>query len=119
MDSSKAVIPDIRHRAIFHSSFGCFIVEKVFGTNITNSAGKQISVRDVAEDHIMEDLGFIPTVEKYFATMQIEQWMGGKSKKIRKVMDFNEVDSSINDKVFDRQEWLEKLPKVDTNNYVD
>lgn len=40
MDSSKAHMPDQRHRAILHSSFGIFITEKVFGTYMFNSKGK-------------------------------------------------------------------------------
>ena len=31
MDSSKAAFPDNRHRAIFHHSFGIFLLEKIFG----------------------------------------------------------------------------------------
>lgn len=50
MDSSKSVIPDVRHRAIFHSAFGCFIVEQMFGKVRTNSQGKEYSPRDVAEE---------------------------------------------------------------------
>lgn len=90
MDSSKAHIADVRHRALFHSTFGCFIVEKVFGTVLTNSDGKEYSVRDVAEDHILEDLGRIPTVFEYFEGMPIQQWMGGQSKSIRRVMEFEQ-----------------------------
>jgi hypothetical protein len=85
MDSSKAHIPDVRHRAIFHSSLGCYIVEKVFGVVRINSAGKEYSVRDVAEDHIIEDLGYIPTVQDYFQNMTIQPWMGGRSKKTKKI----------------------------------
>ncbi len=81
MDSTKAAVPDVRHRCVLHSSFGCFIVEKVFGTNITNSDGKLVSVRDVAEDHIMEDLQFIPSLDKWLEGMPIEKWMGGPAKK--------------------------------------
>lgn len=32
IDSSKAHFPDMRHRAILHSSFGIYITEQVFGT---------------------------------------------------------------------------------------
>ena len=32
MDSSKSVVADNRHRAIFHHSFGTFVMEKLFGT---------------------------------------------------------------------------------------
>jgi hypothetical protein len=85
MDSSKAAVPDVRHRAVFHSAFGIFVVEQVFGTFITNSAGKQVSVRDIAEDHVIEDLGTIPTLEQWFVNMPIEGWMGGKSRKVRRI----------------------------------
>lgn len=81
MDSSKASLPDVRHRAVLHSSFGIFVTETVFGTFITNSDGKQVSVRDIAEDHVREDLGFIPTVERWLSTMKIEDWMLGPVKK--------------------------------------
>lgn len=80
MDSSKSSLADVRHRALFHSSFGIFMVEKMLGTTITNSDGKQISVRDVAEQHVMEDIGFIPTVEQWFRNMKIEPWMHSNTR---------------------------------------
>lgn len=84
-DSSKATLPDIRHRALLHSSFGIFLLERVFGTTITNSEGKQVSVRDLGEDHVIEDMGFIPTVEKWLGNMTIQHWMfGSRRGKITK-----------------------------------
>ena len=83
MDCSKATIADVRHRAVFHSAFGFFIIEQIFGHTMKNSDGREFSVRDVAEDHILEDLGFIPTVEKWLANTPIENWMGGPSRKTR------------------------------------
>lgn len=88
MDSSKAHIPDVRHRVLFHSSFGCFIVEKFFGTVRKNSEGKEYSTRDVAEDHCIEDLGFIPTVAAYMTNWHIADWMGGPKKVTRRALDF-------------------------------
>ena len=82
MDSSKAVVPDMRHRAIFHSAFGCFIVEKVFGTTIVNSDGDDVSTRDIAEEHILEDLGRIPTLQDWLNEMQFQEWM--MSPELRK-----------------------------------
>lgn len=77
MDSSKAHIADVRHRAILHSSFGCFIVEEVFGVRATNSEGGTYSPRDVAEDHVMEDLGRIPSVQDWLGPLPLAKWMGG------------------------------------------
>ena len=82
MDSSKSVVPDMRHRAIFHSAFGCFIVEKVFGITIKNSDGEEVSTRDIAEEHILEDLGRIPTLQDWLNEMQFQDWM--MSPELRK-----------------------------------
>jgi hypothetical protein len=83
IDSSKAAVPDVRHRAILHSAFGCYVVEQVFGTYIKNSDGKDVSVRDIAEEHIIQDLGFIPTLEKYLNNMEVQEWMSGTRKRER------------------------------------
>lgn len=85
LDSSKAVLPDIRHRAIFHNSLGPFVAEKIFGTLLTNSDGKQVCVRDIAEDHIIEDIGFIPTIERWLKQVKIEPWMAGGVSRYKKL----------------------------------
>lgn len=84
IDSSKQAVADVRHRTILHSAFGCFIVERVFGRTRVNSDGKTYSPRDVAEDHIIQDLGFIPTMENYLTNMEIQPWMSGTMKRNRK-----------------------------------
>jgi hypothetical protein len=84
MDCTKMSLPDVRHRMVLHNSVGCFIAERVFGHTIVNSDGKTVHVRDVAEAHVIEDLGFIPTLEKCFSGMKIEQWMGGKVSRYAK-----------------------------------
>jgi hypothetical protein len=55
-------------------------VEKVFGTTRRNSEGKLYSPRDVAEQHILEDLGTIPSLGDWLKNTPIEKWMGGRSK---------------------------------------
>ncbi len=47
IDSSKQCMGDMRHRSLLHSTFGCFLVEKVFGTTMTNSEGKIVCIRDI------------------------------------------------------------------------
>lgn len=77
MDSSKSVFPDNRHRALTHNSWFIFVVERVFGHNITNSDGKKVSVRDICEQHILEDFGnkYIPTAQDYLEGMEFKDWM--------------------------------------------
>jgi hypothetical protein len=80
IDSSKTHMADIRHRSILHSSFGILIAEKVFGATIINMEGKKICVREIVIDHILQDLGFIPTVEQYLNNMTLQNWMSGTEK---------------------------------------
>jgi hypothetical protein len=97
IDSSKQCLADARHRALLHSTFGCFLVEKVFGHIITNSNGKKISTRDIAEDHISEDMGFIPTVEKWLKHMTLEPWMENGiriSKHTKTIINFVEKENT-------------------------
>ena len=82
MDSTKSCVADVRHRAIFHSAFGVFIVEKIFGHNIVNSDGRLVSVRDIAEKHIIEDLGTIPTMQDWFKELPIRPWMSRPNKEV-------------------------------------
>jgi hypothetical protein len=93
MDSSKAAMADVRHRAVFHSAFGIFIVERVFGTTRTNSIGKVYSVRDIAEQHVQEDLGFIPSLEHWFKNTPIEDWMMGRNKGVASTKKFIPMDT--------------------------
>lgn len=80
-DQSKAAYPDMRHRAILHHSLGIFIVEQMFGTTLTNSDGKIVQVRDVAEQHVIDDMGRIPTVQDYLEGMPFYKWLGGRKTK--------------------------------------
>lgn len=87
-DSSKIAYAKIQHRAIIHNTFGIFIVEKIFGSIIKNSDGKVISVRDIAEDHVIDDLGFIPTVADWVDNIPMADWMiGGRRKPSNSTID--------------------------------
>jgi uncharacterized protein related to proFAR isomerase len=81
IDSSKSSHATVKHRAVFHSAFWIYLIERIFGATFSNSDGKTISVRDVAEDHVIEDLGRIPSLDEYLNAMKIEPWMGGPSRK--------------------------------------
>ncbi|HUQ69133.1 MAG TPA: hypothetical protein VM165_06410 [Planctomycetaceae bacterium] len=77
MDSTKGHCPDVRHRLLLHNSFGMLLAEQVFGPAITNSAQRRVFVRDIAAGHILDDLGFIPTVGECLAGLTPEPWMAG------------------------------------------
>lgn len=105
-DKSKAQRADPRHRALRHHAEGIFTCEEVFGTTITLSTcakcgetesehfefgdedlhvfkAKQIPVRLVGEQHVREDLGFIPTANMWLDGIPLEPWMN-RSRKLSK-----------------------------------
>jgi len=84
-DQTKSHFPDMRHRALLHSSFGIFLCEQMFGEGFTNSDGAHVSVRDVAEQHVIDDLGRIPTVQDYLVDMPFYPWLGGTKKQKVKI----------------------------------
>ena len=119
MDSSKSAHADNRHRVIFHSAFGAYLIQKIFGMDFDkmkqlqhkyqlpdefldelvelfkhnrqngvhwkNSDGKKVHVRDIAEQHILEDfrMRFIPSLSDYLQNMSLKGWMNnGISEKL-------------------------------------
>jgi hypothetical protein len=77
MDSSKAVLADNRHRALTHHSWFGFSVEQALGHTLTTSCGRVVSVRDLVEQHCLEDYSnkAIPTAADYLIELPLAQWM--------------------------------------------
>jgi hypothetical protein len=75
-DQSKAMWSDFRHRALRHHAEGIYMCEQIFGVTITLSTGRVIPVRWVGEQHVKEDLGFIPSIQDWFKHIKPERWMG-------------------------------------------
>ena len=82
LDGSKEIIGDFRHRALRHHAEGCFAAEALFGVTITTSAGRQVPVRLIAEQHILEDLGRIPSFADWVRAIKPEAWMGRVGTKL-------------------------------------
>lgn len=84
IDSSKKVLGDVRHRALYHHTLGVWLCQEVFGTTITvirDQGVIQVPVRLIAERHIIEDIGWLPTPADYIKNMPIEAWMSGSQRK--------------------------------------
>jgi hypothetical protein len=75
-DESKKIIADFRHRALRHHAEGIFMAETIFGLTITLSTGRVIPVRWIGEQHVREDLGFIPSFADWAKAIRPEPWMG-------------------------------------------
>src|SRR5262249_16026479 len=92
-DESKAHLPDVRHRALRHHSEGIFLCESLFGTTITNSAQRLVPVRTIAEQHINDDLGWIPTVKDWLVHLPLQPWMT-RTPRQRERMDVDLANES-------------------------
>lgn len=77
-DASKAHMADFRHRALRHHSEGIFMAERLFGTVIVTSTGRQVPTRFIGEQHVQEDLGRIPSVQDWLGNIAPEAWMLGE-----------------------------------------
>lgn len=80
IDSSKRVIGDVRHRSLYHHTMGVWLCQELFGRTITLSKGAhpvEVPVRLIAEQHILEDLGWLPSPADYIEGMPIAGWMSG------------------------------------------
>jgi hypothetical protein len=78
MDCHKGYIPDNRGRILTHTMFWVKeVMIPLYGTFIVNSDKKHVSVKDICEQHILEDYKnkFIPTPQDFIQEMEFKQWM--------------------------------------------
>lgn len=87
IDSTKMAHAEVTHRCVFHSAFGIYVIEEIFGRTLTNSDGREVHVRDVAEQHVLEDLGFIPSLSDWLREMPCQPWMAGRRSVPVKIVD--------------------------------
>jgi Domain of unknown function (DUF6915) len=85
IDSSKKILGDVRHRSVYHHTEGVWLCQKIFGRvlMIPRQDGRytHVPVRQIAERHIIEDIGWLPSPADYIKNMPIEAWMSGSQRK--------------------------------------
>ena len=62
------------------------MAETIFGPTLTLSTGRVIPTRWVGEQHVKEDLGFIPSFADWVKAIRPEPWMG-RSARIEALVD--------------------------------
>ena len=82
-DETKMFTGDWTHRALRHHSAGIQWAIERFGHTIKNSQGQKIPTKLLAEQHLIEDCGFIPTPKDYLCPLakSPERWMLKVGKK--------------------------------------
>jgi hypothetical protein len=81
-DKSKKITADFRHRALRHHAEGIFMAEVVFGSTIVLSTGRILPVKWIGEQHVREDLGFVPSFADWVKAIRPEPWMGHKTTQL-------------------------------------
>lgn len=95
MDHTKAHLADARHRLVLHNSWGIFLAEQVHGKVLTRASdGKEVPVRTVLEQHVLEDIGRIPTLEQCLASVTLEPWMYRNAEPLSTKHEFEERQES-------------------------
>jgi len=94
-DQTKAHIADVRHRAILHNAWGIFLLEHMYGTHFLNSEGKEVSVRDIGEQHVLDDLGRIPSLSECLAELPHQDWFGGPVKGHKQPLTPKELEEKL------------------------
>ena len=80
-DATKESFCDFRHRALRHHAEGIFECERIFGTTILNSEGKEVPVRYIGEQHVMEDCGGrVPSLADWLSRIEPAVWMARGSR---------------------------------------
>ena len=92
-DESKMISSDFRHRALRHHAEGIFMAERFFGPVMTISTGRIIPVRLIGEQHVHEDIGFIPGFADWIKAIRPEPWMG-RTTALHRLLDPFEVDAA-------------------------
>lgn len=80
MDRSRGSTSKILHRMLSHHTQGIADAIERFGDTITNSNGRKVPVSLLAEQHIREDLGFVPTLDHYIELLRCPRWASKPAK---------------------------------------
>lgn len=113
LDSSKGIIADNRHRSATHNSwFLSNILERIKFSNscevtgdnrfpmIKNSENRMVSVRDIGEQHVLEDFAgkFIPSAQDFLGEMRYLDWMQngkGVPPSFKRIVESNKEHQKI------------------------
>lgn len=74
MDRGRTGTNRLLHRMLAHHTQGIADAVALFGDTITISTGRKVPTSLLAEQHIVEDLGFVPTLDDYLELLHCPRW---------------------------------------------
>lgn len=96
LDETKQYTGDWTHRALRHHSAGVQWCIERFGHALKIPGGGRVPIKLIAERHITEDCGFIPTVENWLSAILSEPmpWMLRVKTKSSQPMEIDDAHST-------------------------
>ena len=91
IDRSRANVTGFEHRLLSHHSQGISDCVEHFGPVILNSKGKAIPTQLLAEQHIIEDLGFVPSLSDWAVLVHVPRWASKPARMLHKKL-FEVID---------------------------
>jgi hypothetical protein len=74
-DTTKAAYAGRGHRMFLHQDFGVRCAERIFGLEAINSDGVRLKVADLGNDHLVEDVGRVPTIQDWLDRLPALDWV--------------------------------------------
>jgi len=89
-DEPKQWLPDFRQRAIRHHSEGiglaCLLFDDIV-IDLGDGRTRTVPVRFVAEQHVREDLGRIPTAADWLRCLEPQAWMTRNARRLSRELE--------------------------------
>jgi hypothetical protein len=80
MDRGRIGTDRLLHRMLAHHTQGIADAIDLFGDTITNSRGVKVPTALLAHQHIIEDLGFVPTLDDYMDLLRCPRWASRRAR---------------------------------------
>lgn len=86
-DSSKSVLCHFTHRALKHHLQGVFAARQLFGDDIINSDGAQVSTETLGHQHLTEDCRMLPAAGDWVKDFDPPAWLPNRVPTIEELVD--------------------------------
>jgi hypothetical protein len=82
-DQSKMAFPSMQHRMFLHSDFGAGVATRLFGEILTAADGTRIASIELAEAHLVEDLGRVVKLSEWLEEMDYTSLLQAQTRALR------------------------------------
>lgn len=94
MDRGRIGTDKLLHRMLAHHTQGIADAVALFGDTITNSQGRKVPTSLLASQHIVEDLGFVPTLDHYIELLHCPRWVSKPARLLHSKLTTHEALSA-------------------------